>query len=78
MPYTEETSYENSIMAHQSGALQLSSLRSVYQSLTSNARGIFKIIIEFQLEKKKQTHYQGNTIFFMYILIGVPIRIILK
>ncbi|XP_026737065.1 origin recognition complex subunit 2 isoform X2 [Trichoplusia ni] len=59
MPYIEETSYENSLMTHRSGALQLSSLKSVYQSLTSNAKGIFKIIIEYQLENQKQAHYQG-------------------
>ncbi|KAJ8733351.1 hypothetical protein PYW08_001649 [Mythimna loreyi] len=58
VPYSEETSYENSLMTHRSGALQLSSLKSVYQSLTSNAKGIFKIIIEYQLENQKQ-HYQG-------------------
>ncbi|KAJ0178844.1 hypothetical protein K1T71_005619 [Dendrolimus kikuchii] len=59
LPYTEETSYENSLMNQRSGALQLSSLRSVYQSLTTNAKGIFNIIIEFQLENYKQAHYQG-------------------
>ncbi|KAJ8727516.1 hypothetical protein PYW07_001635 [Mythimna separata] len=58
VPYSEETSYENSLMTHRSGALELSSLKSVYQSLTSNAKGIFKIIIEYQLENQKQ-HYQG-------------------
>ncbi|XP_053603522.1 origin recognition complex subunit 2 [Plodia interpunctella] len=59
LPYKEETSYENSLMTHRSGALQLSSLRSVYQSLTSNAKGIFNVIIEYQLDNQKQTHYQG-------------------
>ncbi|XP_022825146.1 origin recognition complex subunit 2 isoform X1 [Spodoptera litura] len=58
VPYSEETSYENSLMSHRSGALQLSSLKSVYQSLTTNAKGIFKIIIEYQLENQKQ-NYQG-------------------
>ncbi|CAG9795201.1 unnamed protein product [Diatraea saccharalis] len=59
MPYIEETSYENSIMTQRSGALQLSSLRSVYQSLTSNAKGIFSIIINYQLENQRVAHYQG-------------------
>lgn len=59
VPYTEETSFENSIMTHKSGALQLSSLRSVYQSLTSNSKGIFTILIEHQLANQKQAHYQG-------------------
>lgn len=59
LPYTEETSYENSLMTHRSGVLQLSSLKSVYQSLTTNAKGIFNIIIQYQLENHKQSHYQG-------------------
>ncbi|CAB3236977.1 unnamed protein product [Arctia plantaginis] len=58
VPYVEETSFENSLMTHRSGALQLSSLKSVFQSLTTNAKGIFKVIIEYQLENQKQ-HYQG-------------------
>jgi hypothetical protein len=59
-PYTEETSFENSIMTQRSGALQLSSLKSVYQSLTTNAKGIFSVIINYQLENQKLAHYQGN------------------
>lgn len=59
LPYAEETSYENSLMTQRSGALQLSSLRSVHQSLTTNAKGIFQIIAEHQLEHHKQSHYQG-------------------
>lgn len=65
VPYSEETSYENSLMSHRSGALQLSSLKSVYQSLTTNAKGIFKIIIEYQLENQKQ-NYQGMVLIFFY------------
>ncbi|XP_037978290.2 origin recognition complex subunit 2 isoform X1 [Plutella xylostella] len=59
IPYTEETSFETSLMSHRSGALQLSSLRSVYASLTTNAKGIFNIIIQHQLDNDKQAHYQG-------------------
>ncbi|XP_050667598.1 origin recognition complex subunit 2 isoform X1 [Leptidea sinapis] len=59
LPYTTETSFENSLMSQRSGALQLSSLKNVYQSLTTNAKGIFNIIIEYQLENHKQPHYQG-------------------
>lgn len=60
LPYVEETSYENSLMTQRSGALQISSLKSVYQSLTSNAKGIFQIIVKYQLENHKQAHYQGT------------------
>lgn len=38
LPYTEETSYENSLLVQQTGALALSSLTHVLRSLTSNAR----------------------------------------
>ncbi|XP_038646199.1 origin recognition complex subunit 2-like [Scyliorhinus canicula] len=51
-PYTEETSYENSLLVRQSGALALSSLTHVLRSLTPNARGIFKLLAQFQLENK--------------------------
>lgn len=66
MPYIEETSFESSLMSARSGALQLSSLKSVHQSLTSNAKGIFNIIIEYQLENQKQKHYAGQFNFLFY------------
>ena len=58
-PYLEETSYENSLMVKQSGALALSGLRHVIQSLTPNAQGIFKLIVGYHLECGSQTGYQG-------------------
>ncbi|KAM3865775.1 origin recognition complex subunit 2 [Diretmus argenteus] len=57
--YTEETSYENSLLVQQTGALALSSLTHVLRSLTSNARGIFKLLVEFQLENKDNPSYTG-------------------
>ncbi|TRY82661.1 hypothetical protein DNTS_032597 [Danionella cerebrum] len=38
LPYAEETSYENTLLLQQSGALALSSLTHVLRSLTPNAR----------------------------------------
>ncbi|GCB82194.1 hypothetical protein scyTo_0022294 [Scyliorhinus torazame] len=58
-PYTEETSYENSLLVRQSGALALSSLTHVLRSLTPNARGIFKLLAQFQLENKDNPSYPG-------------------
>lgn len=60
-PYQEETSYENSLLVQHSGSLALSSLTHVLKSLTPNARGIFKLLAEYQLEHKKEAekHYQG-------------------
>lgn len=57
--YTEETSYENSLLVQQTGALALSSLTHVLRSLTPNARGIFKLLVKFQLENKENPSYTG-------------------
>uniref|UniRef100_A0A3P8U618 Origin recognition complex subunit 2 n=1 Tax=Amphiprion percula TaxID=161767 RepID=A0A3P8U618_AMPPE len=57
--YAEETSYENSLLVQQSGALALSSLTHVLRSLTPNARGIFKLLVKFQLENKDNPSYTG-------------------
>ncbi|KAK7127305.1 hypothetical protein R3I93_020022 [Phoxinus phoxinus] len=59
LPYAEETSYENSLLVHQTGALALSSLTHVLRSLTPNARGIFRLLAEFQLENKDNPAYTG-------------------
>ncbi|KAM6919040.1 origin recognition complex subunit 2 [Xenentodon cancila] len=57
--YGEETSYENSLLVQQTGALALSSLTHVLRSLTTNARGIFKLLVKFQLENKDNPSYTG-------------------
>ncbi|XP_077096402.1 origin recognition complex subunit 2 isoform X2 [Siphateles boraxobius] len=59
LPYAEETSYENSLLVHQTGALALSSITHVLRSLTPNARGIFRLLAEFQLENKDNPAYTG-------------------
>ncbi|NXW75531.1 ORC2 protein, partial [Hirundo rustica] len=58
-PYVEETSYENSLLVQQSGSLALSSLTHVLHSLTLNARGIFRLLAQHQLEKKDNPSYPG-------------------
>ncbi|XP_018425654.1 PREDICTED: origin recognition complex subunit 2 [Nanorana parkeri] len=57
--YVEETSYENSLLVQRSGALALSSLTHVLRSLTPNARGIFRLLAEYQLANKDNPSYQG-------------------
>ncbi|XP_067385303.1 origin recognition complex subunit 2 isoform X2 [Channa argus] len=57
--YAEETSYENSLLVQQTGTLALSSLTHVLRSLTPNARGIFKLLVKFQLENKDNPSYTG-------------------
>ncbi|XP_063970685.1 origin recognition complex subunit 2-like [Lytechinus pictus] len=65
-PYTDETSYENSLLVQQSGMLALSSLTHVLRSLTPNARGIFNILVEFQMEHKDDGTYNGMSFHELY------------
>ncbi|NXA69775.1 ORC2 protein, partial [Mohoua ochrocephala] len=58
-PYVEETSYENSLLVQQSGSLALSSLMHVLHSLTLNARGIFRLLAQHQLDKRDSPSYPG-------------------
>uniref|UniRef100_A0A7N8Y2M7 Origin recognition complex subunit 2 n=1 Tax=Mastacembelus armatus TaxID=205130 RepID=A0A7N8Y2M7_9TELE len=64
--YAEETSYENSLLVQQTGALALSSLTHVLRSLTPNARGIFKLLVNFQLENKDNPSYSGLSFHDFY------------
>ncbi|CAH2305997.1 origin recognition complex subunit 2 isoform X1 [Pelobates cultripes] len=57
--YIEETSYENSLLVKRTGALALSSLTHVMRSLTPNARGIFRLLAEYQLANKDNPSYSG-------------------
>ncbi|XP_056393160.1 origin recognition complex subunit 2 [Hyla sarda] len=57
--YIEETSYENSLLVKRSGALALSSLTHVLRSLTPNARGIFRLLAEYQMANKDNPSYTG-------------------
>ncbi|XP_061400898.1 origin recognition complex subunit 2 [Musca vetustissima] len=59
LPYTDETSFENSLLVQNSGELALSSMRSVFLSLTTNSRGIYMIIVKHQLKNKGNPNYQG-------------------
>ncbi|KAB7494046.1 Origin recognition complex subunit 2, partial [Armadillidium nasatum] len=66
-PYTEETSFENSLLVQQSGGLALSSLLHVFKSLTPNAKGIFILLAKYQLnEKSSSSTYLGMSFGDMY------------
>ncbi|XP_071788894.1 origin recognition complex subunit 2-like [Asterias amurensis] len=65
-PYTEETSYENSLLVQQSGVLALSSLTHVLRSLTPNARGIFNLLVVYQLAHQDDSTYQGLSFQDLY------------
>lgn len=70
-PYTEEISYENSLLVQQSSTLGLASLVHVFASLTFNAKAIFILIADRQLENKSDTNYHGikisNATFALYV-----------
>lgn len=67
LPYVDETAYDNSLMITNSGQLELSSLRSVFQSLTNNARGIYLLLVKYQLKNgSNAVNYQGMAFKDLY------------
>ncbi|XP_051173962.1 origin recognition complex subunit 2 [Leptopilina boulardi] len=65
MPYKDETSYENSLMIRQSGALALSSLHNVFLSLPDKSRSVYIILVNYQIENA-HAHYQGMAFKDLY------------
>ncbi|XP_058791170.1 origin recognition complex subunit 2 [Phymastichus coffea] len=65
LPYEAETSYESSLLVQKSGALALLSLQNVFASLTSNAKSIYKLLVEYQL-KNGGTNYTGMSFKDLY------------
>lgn len=47
------------MLVQNSGTLELSSMKSVFESLTSNARGIFVLLVKHQLKNSGSPNYQG-------------------
>ncbi|KAK2576437.1 hypothetical protein KPH14_005770 [Odynerus spinipes] len=66
LPYEAETSYESSLLIQQSGALALSSLHNVFLSLTSNARAIYKLLIQYQLDNNSASDFTGMAFKDLY------------
>uniref|UniRef100_A0A2C9K754 Origin recognition complex subunit 2 n=1 Tax=Biomphalaria glabrata TaxID=6526 RepID=A0A2C9K754_BIOGL len=64
--YEAENSYENSLMVQQSGSLALSSLVHVMRSLTPNARQVFIMLAEYQLEVGTTQNYVGMSFQTLY------------
>lgn len=65
LPYTQETAFENSVFFQNSGELDLAAMNNVFQSLTTNARGIYMILVKSQIANKKDSNYQGNLHIFL-------------
>lgn len=59
LPYTNETANENSALMQNSGELGLAAMKNVFQSLTTNARGIYMLLVKAQLKNKVDSNYQG-------------------
>ena len=66
VPYESETSYENSMLAKQSGALVLSSLLHVLKSLTPNSRGIFNLLAQYHMDHQENQGYTGLSFQELY------------
>ena len=54
--YSEEVSYENSLLVQKSEIVGLSALVHVMESVTANARGIFNVLANHQLENFEGTY----------------------
>ncbi|XP_008195282.1 origin recognition complex subunit 2 [Tribolium castaneum] len=66
--YIDETSFESSMLVQRTGNLALSSLRNVFLSLTSNSKGIYLILVKYQIENGKKQYYQGLAFKDLYSL----------
>lgn len=74
-PYNEEISYENSLLVQQSSTLGLASLVHVFASLTYNAKAIFILIAERQLEHSNDSNYHGKLLTkCLAVITAVEVR----
>lgn len=64
LPYKNETAFENSVFFQNSGELDLAAMNNVFRSLTTNARGIYMILVKNQLANAKDSNYQGKLVIF--------------
>ncbi|XP_058175751.1 origin recognition complex subunit 2 [Anopheles ziemanni] len=63
-PYHVETSFEQSLLVYNAGAPALSSMHSVFSSLTSNGRGVYLAIVRHQLANGGPTNPNYNGMLF--------------
>jgi len=67
LPYLEESGGADSLMVKKTGQLALASLGSVWASLTPNAKKIYTIIINYQIENMEEVeNYQGFSFMELY------------
>lgn len=60
LPYENETAFENSVFLQNSGDMDLAAMNNVFQSLTTNARGIYMTLVIAQITNQKDCTYPGN------------------
>ena len=65
LPYREEAAGE-SVMVKASGSLQLASINHVLAALTPNAKRIFLVLAEYQIEHADAVHYPGIAFMDLY------------
>jgi len=67
LPYLEEAGGADSLMVRKTGQLALASLGSVWASLTPNAKKIYIIIINYQIENMEESdNYPGFSFMELY------------
>ncbi|CAH0388700.1 unnamed protein product [Bemisia tabaci] len=67
LPYIDEVSFENSFLVkHTGSSMALSSLVNVYKSLTSNAKKVYRILVEDHLDNSKNKNYPGMSFVQLY------------
>lgn len=77
LSYQEETSYESSLLVHQSGSLALSSLHNVFLSLTSNAKSIYVLLAKYQLSNSSNVNFTGNFLYHVFPINRTTLKLIL-
>lgn len=77
LPYTNETAFENSVFLQNSGELGLAAMCNVFQSLTTNARGIYLLLVENQMKNKKDSNYLGEFRIFVHTLLKMSFNILI-
>lgn len=69
LPYENETAFENSVFLQNSSDMDLAAMNNVFQSLTTNARGIYKILVDAQITNQIDSNYSGTPFYFRQYLV---------
>lgn len=67
-PYVQESLFNESLLSQHSKSIALSSLKNVFTSLTSNSKGIYLKLVNYQLQHGEKAHYGGLLFKDLYAL----------